>query len=128
MQSLSPQQKNLKEGFWNPAKIRFSIIIFLLMLGLSYIGFELRGYVLPPKLIITQPQDSTQVSQLQVQVFGLTDRGVAITINNAPVDVKDDGAFSAEIDLTSGVNSLSIVAKHKFGRETRVVRNIFARP
>jgi len=61
-------------------------------------------------------------------VAGKIEKGATITINNAPVDVDDDGNFSTQIDLTPGVNTLTITATQKFGRETTAVRNLFAQP
>lgn len=127
-QSLTPTQTDQRLHFWTPQRIKLTGLIALILIVMGYVGYELRGFVIPPSITIQNPQDNIALSALEVTVSGLTDTGVSITINGAPVPVTDEGTFTATIDLTPGVNSLAIVAKHKFGRETRVVRNIFARP
>ncbi len=127
-QILTPPTAQQEKRHLTPQNLRLTALLFVICIVLAYVGFELRGFVVPPALNIKTPQDNVAIAALQVTVNGLTDTGVSITINGAPVPVTDEGTFTANVDLTPGVNSLAIVAKHKFGRETRVVRNIFARP
>ena len=115
-------------SFWTPKRLRTAAIIGFFIIALLYIGYELRGFVIPPDLQIIAPKDNIEVNAATVAVSGKTDPGVKVTINGTDITVDDAGTFKTTIDLASGVNTITIVATHKFGRQNRVVRNLFARP
>lgn len=115
-------------SFWTPKRLRTAGIIGFLVIALLYIGYELRGFVIPPDLQIIAPKDNIEVNAATVTVSGKTDPGVKVTINGTDITVDDAGSFTAAIDVADGVNTITIVATHKFGRQNRVVRNLFARP
>lgn len=133
--SLFPFKENTKtpnavprHSFWTPKRLRTAGILALLLVALLYIGYELRGFVVSPDLQITSPRDNIEVNAATVAVAGQTNVGVKVTINGTDVAVDSLGKFKATIDVAPGVNTITIVATHKFGRQTRVVRNLFARP
>jgi transcriptional regulator with XRE-family HTH domain len=127
-QVLTPPSTVAMPKFWTPKKLRTAIIILVLLIGAGYLAFALRYLAIPPELQIFAPQDSIEIIGPQVVVEGQTQKGVTITVNGAPIDVEDSGHFVTTIDVSSGVNTLTIVARHKFGRESHAVRNIFVRP
>lgn len=109
---------------WTPKRIRAVLIFALLLVAIAYVALNITGLFTPPELIISYPQDNIQVSEPSIEVRGSTDPGVEMTINNAPIDVTDAGEFIAEVDLTEGVNTLTLVATKKFGQQTVEERNI----
>jgi len=126
--SITPPQEVSTRVIWTPKKLRAFGIIAILLAALLYVGIELLGLFRPPHLLIFSPQDNIEITATSVEVAGKIEKGATITINNAPVDVDDDGNFSTQIDLTPGVNTLTITATQLFVRETTAVRNLYAQP
>jgi|GEM_PF-2724143 len=126
--AITPPKELATPRFWTPKKLRALILIVLLFVAIAYVGIELFGLFRAPDLIIFSPQDNIEIQATSVEVKGKIEKGATITINTAPIDVDDEGNFSTQIDLTPGVNTLTITATRKFGRKTTVVRNLFAQP
>jgi len=126
--SITPPKAVATPTFWTPKKLRAFGIIFVLLIALVYVVVELGGLFRAPDLQIFSPQDSIEIQATSVEVTGKVEKGATLTINNAPIGVDDEGNFSAQIDLTPGVNTLTITATQKFGRKTTEVRNLFAQP
>lgn len=82
----------------------------------------------PPVLTITSPEDNLVTNQDTVTVSGttndITSGPVTLTVNNVPVDVEEDGAFTYEFTLTEGDNTITIVATDSAGKQTTVVRHV----
>ncbi|MFA5030481.1 MAG: helix-turn-helix domain-containing protein [Patescibacteria group bacterium] len=126
--SITPPKEVATPIFWTPKKVRAFGIILVLLVALVYVVVELGGLFRPPDLQIFSPQDSIEIHATSVEVTGRVEKGATLTINNAPIGVDDEGNFSTQIDLTPGVNTLTIIATQKFGRKTTEVRNLFAQP
>jgi cytoskeletal protein RodZ len=126
--SITPPKEVTTPIFWTPKKVRAFGIILVLLVALVYVVVELGGLFRPPDLQIFSPQDSIEIHATSVEVTGRVEKGATLTINNAPIGVDDEGNFSTQIDLTPGVNTLTIIATQKFGRKTTEVRNLFAQP
>lgn len=127
-QTITPPKEVATPIFWTPKKLRAFGIIVVLLVALVYIGIELFGMFRAPQLLIFSPQDNIEIQANSVDVIGKVEKSATLTINNAPIDVDDEGNFSTQIDLTPGVNTLTITATQKFGRKTTEVRNLFAQP
>lgn len=122
---LPPSAMRTEGGALHPRTLRAAIIIGIVLLGIVYLFIEISGIISPPELQIFSPQDNIEISEPYVLITGTTQKGASVTVNNEPIDVDESGNFSAEIDLTPGVNVLKITTTHKFGRQRTVERNIF---
>ncbi|PWU23560.1 hypothetical protein C5B42_02485 [Candidatus Cerribacteria bacterium 'Amazon FNV 2010 28 9'] len=74
-----------------------------------------------PKLDVTSPTDGTTITQHKQQVIsvtGTTDSGNKITINNQFVFVSTSGAFTGQVQLQPGANSIAIKATNDAGNQT----------
>ena len=82
----------------------------------------------PPVLTVTSPEDNLVTNQDTVTVSGttndVTSGPVTLTVNNVPVDVEEDGAFTYEYTLTEGDNTITIVATDSAGKSSTVVRHV----
>ena len=82
----------------------------------------------PPVLTVTSPEDNLVTNQDTVTVSGttndVTSGPVTLTVNNVPVDVEEDGAFTYEFTLTEGDNTITIVATDSAGKSSTVVRHV----
>ena len=73
-----------------------------------------------PKLEIEKPQDSQEVSgqDSRVEVKGMSDGNVRLTLNDRLIIVASDGNFSSSYNLNPGDNQLVFKATDKAGNET----------
>lgn len=122
--TFSPPHELSMPTLWTPKRIRTVLIFSLLFIAIGYVVVNISGFFTPPELQILSPEDNIEIHETSVEVHGTTDPGVEITINNAPIDVTDEGDFLAKVDLTIGVNTLTIVATKKFGQQKVEERNL----
>lgn len=96
------------------------IILFLVFLG--------RGFLIPPRLVLDSPVDNFVTSELSVKVAGKTEPEARLTINDQKVTLQEDGRFSVRVQLTAGVNQITVVATNKLGRSQKIPRTITVPP
>lgn len=83
-----------------------------------------------PTLNVTSPEDGLLTNSNTVTVAGTAAAGSGsvtlseVTVNGAKVTVGSGGAFSKEVTLTEGLNTLTIIAKDSLGKTTTVTRKV----
>ena len=83
-----------------------------------------------PTLNVTSPTDNLLTNSNKVTVAGTAAAGsdavtlTEVTINGEPAEVGEGGAFSEEIALTEGENTITIIAKDSLGKTTTVTRHV----
>ena len=81
-----------------------------------------------PTLNVTTPADNLITNEQSVVVSGTTNDAttspVTLKINDVAVTVGSNGAFSHTVNLTEGVNTITIVATDGAGKSTTVVRTV----
>jgi cytoskeletal protein RodZ len=108
-------------SFVSPTSIGIAI---LLILFFSYLIYSYLRFAGAPMLIINSPAKNAVVNQEQVEVMGQTSPDAAIIINNQPVNINENGSFSVKITLTPGLNTITVTATNKFGRQSIISRNL----
>lgn len=82
----------------------------------------------PPTLSVTTPAEGLITNQTTVTVSGttndVTSSPVTLTVNNTPVTVQSNGTFSTQVTLSSGANTITIVATDSAGKSTTVTRHV----
>lgn len=82
----------------------------------------------PPVLNVTSPSDNFITNKKTVTITGttndVTSSPVTLKINEVPVEVGPDGAFSHDFTLNEGNNTITIVATDAVGKSTTVVRHV----
>lgn len=82
----------------------------------------------PPTLSVTAPAEGLITNKSTVTVTGKTDdatsKTVTVTVNGTAVTVGTDGAFSKDVTLVNGSNTITIIAKDKAGKTTTVTRTV----
>jgi len=107
-----------------PKIIRSVIIITIVLVCFTYLGFYLKNIVAPPELNITSPQDNIVISDNFINIIGQTEEGAELSINGEFITSSTDGLFFKKINLKEGINTITIVAKKKYSRERIVKRQI----
>lgn len=83
-----------------------------------------------PTLNVTSPVNDLITNQNKVTVAGTAAAGsdavtlAEVTVNGQAASVEDNGAFSKEVSLTEGENTITVVAKDSLGKTTTVTRKV----
>lgn len=78
----------------------------------------------PPALTIYEDLDGITTEKEKIIVTGKTDSGSKLTINSTEVEINENGTFSYEATLVSGVNQIEINASDEIGNTTTYVMKI----
>lgn len=82
----------------------------------------------PPTLSVTAPAEGLITNNATVTVSGttndVTSSPVTLTVNDKAVTVGSDGTFSTTVTLSSGSNTITIVATDSAGKSTTVTRTV----
>jgi cytoskeletal protein RodZ len=110
---------------WTPKSILIlTIIISLLGLG-GYLGFQYFSFRKAPFLKLISPAEGEKIFQEKIEVKGKAQPDSLVTINDTPVFLSLNGDFHLEVELFPGENRIIVVAKNKFGKETKIERTVF---
>ncbi len=110
-----------------PLMIHYSIVGSLVLLCLTYLGFQIKRIVDPPALAIYAPTNGLITTNQNVIVSGKTDTNADVSINGETIMKRDDGKFVEPLTLSPGVNTITISAQKKHGKSAeetvRVILN-----
>ncbi len=103
----------------------------------AYAGFlvvlcAIAGYVLwqvflissRPVLTVAEPQDGVQVFTPSVVVVGETDPSALLEINGRQTVIDANGAFHSVIDIPSGISTIRITSRRRYGSTSAVERHV----
>lgn len=103
---------------------RYLIIILSVAIFTVYLIWQVHGVSQPPKLIIYSPAEGSFTTELNILVQGETEKESHLTINGQEVMPDDNGRFESSVDLTTGVNTITIAAVKKHGKTTTETRHV----
>lgn len=93
----------------------------------STVSLTVKIDTVPPALTVTTPAEGTVTNQPSITASGtasdVTSSPVAVKVNNTPVSV-EDGAWSTEVTLSEGQNTITVVAEDSAGKTTTVTRHV----
>lgn len=106
-------------------KIQESLLLIagLIILFLGYLFFQYRSAFFAPSLSISSPKEGSMVSK-NVLVTGKTDSNATVLVNNEAVALDNKGVFIKRLELFPGKTTITIVSKSRFGKETKLTREI----
>src|SRR3989339_224050 len=100
------------------------ISIALFVIGfIGYLAWQINSILRPPNLIVYNPEEGHVSAQLAILVQGKTDNEVQLNINGKEVITNERGQFETEVDLSKGINTITISAIKKHGKTTVVSRH-----
>lgn len=123
-----------KQGFslWRINSIshmlKYVTVSMLLVGFVGYLAWQINGVLQPPKLFVFAPLDGYISNRLGTTVQGETEKEVQLTINGKEAMLNNQGKFELPIDLSNGVNTITISATKKHGKTTTVTRHVIVRP
>ena len=114
---ISTKKNTIRKKIQISPQLSIAIISFLVFT--LYLGFQLRAWLVPPKLEVSQPQPkAVAVSPLVVE--GRTDSGSMIEINqDIPLQPDPSGYFITNISLSPMELDLEVTSTNRFGRTTK---------
>ena len=104
------------------------ISIAVLLVGfIGYLVWQVNGILQPPKLTVFTPMDGYVSNHLTTLVQGETEKEIKLTINGKEIRPNDFGRFEISLDLSNGVNTITISAIKKHGKTTTVTRHVMVK-
>ncbi|MBI2607216.1 MAG: DUF4115 domain-containing protein [Candidatus Doudnabacteria bacterium] len=100
--------------------------VLLALLAFGYVFAQIKSVLTAPVLIVSLPAEDTRVLGNSIIVSGEAEIGAEVLINNQAVLLDKHGQFTENLILGPGLNVIEIVAKNKFNRESRVIRQVNA--
>lgn len=107
-----------------PKIIRNLLIGLAVLVCFLYLIFYFKKIVLPPELIVNQPEKNLMIKESSILVSGHTEKEAEVKINGELILNNNDGQFSQTVNLKKGVNTLTISAKKKYSQENIITRQI----
>lgn len=103
------------------------LIAGFVILFASYLIWQVKGVMTPPKLLVYTPIEGMVTSQLNIAVQGTTEKETHLTINGQEVRPNEKGQFDSPVDLSNGINEITISATKKHGKTTTITRHIIGK-
>jgi len=100
-----------------PKIIIFSVIIILASASFLYLYKEVNNFISAPRLVIIKPSDGLSIDGNLTHVTGIAEKDALVFINDQPVLVNENGEFSEDVGLKSGLNMITVKARSKFNKE-----------
>ncbi|MBT4120884.1 MAG: hypothetical protein HOA57_01430 [Candidatus Magasanikbacteria bacterium] len=118
--------KEVKRNYLHdlPAFLRYGFVIIFLLSLFFYLGMQVKNIVEPPRLEVYSPPQGFITNEMSMVLNGETDKEVSVSLNGKDIGTDEEGNFEEVIDLSPGVNTLTIEARKKHGKTTREVRHV----
>lgn len=122
----------LPKGFTRDQPMRVSrlrlrrmifLVLGIILIIFSYLFYQYRAAFFSPRITLHTPKEGATLGQ-DVQVTGETDPSVLVFVNEDQVTVSEEGEFRKTITLFPGENTVTIVARNTFGKETIIKREV----
>jgi cytoskeletal protein RodZ len=99
-----------------PRLLTVSVAGLFIAIAIIYIIWQVFSINQQPSLEIFEPKDRQVIKESSVMVFGRTDPGMTVTINDQSVFVDSDGNFRTQLGISPGPKDLVFVARNKFDK------------
>ncbi len=97
------------------------LIFAVLVIVFTYIVYQFSFLFFGPKLSVSEPKQGEVVVANAVHVEGKTDPYATVSVNGEDVYVDIAGSFKKTVYIYTGNNKVSVVAKNRYGKETKKV-------
>jgi len=100
-----------------PKMIAAIVVVILAIASFTYLYMEVNNFISEPRLVIIKPSDGSSTEETSTHVTGVAEKDSLIFINDQPVLVNENGEFSENVGLKSGLNVITVKARSKFNKE-----------
>jgi len=99
-------------------------LIAVVLICFVYLSYRLEKIVAPPELELSNPTANLITKEHSLEIIGRTESETQIIINGEKILSDSAGNFQTTVNLKTGINLITITAQKKYGRETRLIRQI----
>ena len=107
-----------------PALVRVGALAVMIGAVMSYLGVQIKHIVEPPALAVYSPPDGYVTADQALVVQGQAEGETRISINGQTIKNAEDGQFKELLDLSPGMNVITIAAQKKHGKTTTQTRYV----
>ncbi len=124
--ALLPAKMRMRDaGFsFTPKNLVIGTTILVSFGAILYVGNQIRSVLAPPYLNVSEPSADQSIEGNSIVIAGQGEIGAQVFINSQPVLTDENGHFTENLLLSAGLNVVEISEKNKFGKTSKVVRNI----
>lgn len=121
-----PRERVKKGSFFVSTHVISAAVIALFALGiLGYLGYQVTHLLSAPSVIVLNPTDQSEVASALLPVTGIVDSDeVEVTIDGKEVVVNQDKTFNTVLDLSRGLNVITVEAKRRYSRSSIIYRRV----
>lgn len=123
-------EKSLKDVrvLITPKLLGYCLLTFFVLSMFAYIVYQVSIFAGSPNLKIVSPNNNTIVENDSIDIRGVTDTDIFLTINDENVPVANDGHFATNLKLHRGINIIKVKASGKPDKETSEVLTVEYKP
>lgn len=110
-----------------PKIVKSLIVLAITLICFGFLGIRINKIISPPELSIYSPADNIATYSRVIQVGGKTEKETQIAINGEPVLSDKEGVFAKEVNLKTGVNTITITVSKKYGRSKIIVKQVLVK-
>lgn len=104
--------------------VRWSLAACFLASSVLYFGYHIWSMMLPPVLSLTYPSEDLHLSEMTLQIAGMTDPEAQVMVNGENIQTDPSGRFEKMLILQQGVNEIQVSARSKYSRPAVIVRHV----
>lgn len=121
-----PRERVQKKKFFVLSRLMTVMSIALVGIGvLGYLGWQIRGLLEPPVVVLDSPSDGMYANSAMLQVSGeVLDDDVTLRINGDEIVISNDDRFESTVDLSRGLNIITIEAERRYSRTAVIYRRV----
>ena len=94
-----------------PQLVGIGISILFLFSILGYIGYQIYKFQSPPQITITSPEHEATTTDEIITIKGVTEVNSSLFVNDNLTELDQEGNFTYDITLNSGVNIITVTSK-----------------
>jgi transcriptional regulator with XRE-family HTH domain len=125
-----PRMRVRKGRFFVFSRVTAAVSVLLPALAIvAYLLWQTSSLLRPPEIVILTPDDGSAVQTALLPIEGyVTDSDVTVTINGETVVIDESLHFETDVDLTRGLNVVTVQAKRRYSREAIEYRRVVFEP
>lgn len=107
-----------------PVILRGVISFSIVLIVITYVGWQVKSIVDPPPLAVYRPNNGYVTNLNSLIVQGETTNEAQVYINGQEIGTDPSGKFEEIINLSPGINAITISAKKKHGKKSEDTRHV----
>ena len=107
-----------------PKILKNVLLIAVIIVFLSYLGYYLLNIFSLPNVQIFQPADNLVTQNNSIEVIGRADPKTQVTINSQQILKDEAGNFQEQVDLKKGINTIVISAQNKYSGKRIITKQV----